>query len=101
MQFAGTERCIATDELQLAVRAAIALQRPLLVKGEPGTGKTMLAEEMASDPACRSTACTSSRRPRRNRGFTSTTRAKGRATANWATRVVQHIGHCIRKDVFW
>ena len=48
MQFAGTERYIATDELQLAVRAAIALQKPLLVKGEPGTGKTMLAEEVAA-----------------------------------------------------
>ncbi|MGE0726152.1 MAG: AAA family ATPase, partial [Alphaproteobacteria bacterium] len=48
MSFAGTERYIATDELQLAVRAAIALQKPLLVKGEPGTGKTMLAEEVAA-----------------------------------------------------
>jgi MoxR-like ATPase len=47
MQFEGTDRYIATDELQLAVRAAIALQKPLLVKGEPGTGKTMLAEEVA------------------------------------------------------
>ena len=47
MQFEGTDRYIATDELQLAVRAAVALQKPLLVKGEPGTGKTMLAEEVA------------------------------------------------------
>ena len=48
MSFTGTERYIATEELQLAVRAAIALQKPLLVKGEPGTGKTMLAEEVAA-----------------------------------------------------
>ena len=46
--FAGTERYIATDELQLAVRAAVTLEKPLLVKGEPGTGKTMLAEEVAA-----------------------------------------------------
>jgi MoxR-like ATPase len=38
MKFEGTERYVATDELKLAVNAAIALQRPLLIKGEPGTG---------------------------------------------------------------
>ncbi|MCD8513955.1 MAG: MoxR family ATPase [Nitrincola sp.] len=48
MQFTGTERYVATDELQLAVNAALTLQRPLLIKGEPGTGKTLLAEEVAS-----------------------------------------------------
>jgi len=48
MRFTGTESYVATDDLKIAVNAAIALERPLLVKGEPGTGKTVLAEEVAS-----------------------------------------------------
>jgi len=48
MSFAGTQRYIATPELMQAVNAAIALQKPLLIKGEPGTGKTLLAEEVAA-----------------------------------------------------
>jgi MoxR-like ATPase len=46
-KFQGTENYVATQDLMLAVNAAITLQRPLLVKGEPGTGKTLLAEEVA------------------------------------------------------
>ncbi|GGG28134.1 AAA family ATPase [Chelatococcus composti] len=47
MRFDGTDTYVATEDLKVAVNAAIVLERPLLVKGEPGTGKTVLAEEIA------------------------------------------------------
>ncbi|HWV12439.1 MAG TPA: MoxR family ATPase, partial [Sphingobium sp.] len=47
MRFEGTEDYVATDDLKVAVNAAVLLRRPLLVKGEPGTGKTVLAQEIA------------------------------------------------------
>src|SRR5687767_15239262 len=47
MRFEGTSNYIATDDLKVAVNAAVTLRRPLLVKGEPGTGKTVLAHEIA------------------------------------------------------
>lgn len=48
MNFTGTDKYVATKDLQMAVNAAVTLQRPLLIKGEPGTGKTLLAEEVAT-----------------------------------------------------
>ena len=48
MQFEGTKSYVATDDLKVAVNAAITLQRPLLIKGEPGTGKSVLAAEVAT-----------------------------------------------------
>src|SRR6201993_3204362 len=47
MRFTGTKDYVATDDLKVAVNASIVLERPLLIKGEPGTGKTVLAEEVA------------------------------------------------------
>ena len=49
MSFNGTENYITSNELKLAVNAAITLEKPLVIKGEPGTGKTMLAEEIAAN----------------------------------------------------
>jgi MoxR-like ATPase len=48
MRFEGTSNYVATDDLKVAVNAAVTLRRPLLVKGEPGTGKTILAHEIAA-----------------------------------------------------
>ena len=48
MKFEGTDRYVATDDLRIAVNAAITLERPLLIKGEPGTGKTQLAFEVSA-----------------------------------------------------
>lgn len=47
MKFTGTDTYVTTDDLNMAVNAAVTLERPLLVKGEPGTGKTLLAEQVA------------------------------------------------------
>jgi len=47
-KFTGTDNYVATEDLMIAVNAAVALERPLLIKGEPGTGKTVLAQEVAS-----------------------------------------------------
>lgn len=46
-RFQGTDQYVVTDDLMMAVNAAITLARPLLIKGEPGTGKTQLAQEIA------------------------------------------------------
>jgi len=46
-RFEGTDKYVATDDLRIAVNAAITLERPLLIKGEPGTGKTQLAFEVS------------------------------------------------------
>ncbi len=55
MRFEGTANYIATKDLKVAVNAAIALERPLLVKGEPGTGKTVLAAARWRQPHAAST----------------------------------------------
>ena len=47
MKFTGTDTYVASEDLMMAVNAAVTLERPLLIKGEPGTGKTMLAVEVA------------------------------------------------------
>ena len=68
MQFTSTDRYIATEDLKVAVNAAVTLQRPLLVKGEPGTGKTDLARQVAAALGLELIECHRPRRPDQARG---------------------------------
>ena len=100
-RFQGTETYVATDDLKMAVNAALNLQRPLLIKGEPGTGKTMLAEEVASALG----------RPLFQWHIKSTTKAhQGLYEYDAVSRLrdsqlgdekVRHIGNYIIKGVLW
>jgi MoxR-like ATPase len=101
MRFEGTDRYIATDDLKLAVNAALALERPLLIKGEPGTGKTLLAEEVAQSLA----------RPLKQWHIKSTTKAQqGLYEYDAVSRLrdsqlgdahVGDIAHYIKRGVLW
>jgi MoxR-like ATPase len=101
MRFEGTSTYVATADLKLAVNAAITLQRPLLIKGEPGTGKTMLAEEVAA----------ALRLPLLQWHVKSTTKAQqGLYEYDAVSRLrdsqlgddrVRHIGNYIVKGVLW
>src|SRR6478672_8948202 len=100
-RFTGTDRYVATDDLMMAVNAAVTLGRPLLVKGEPGTGKTQLAEEVAR----------SLERPLYRWHIKSTTKAQqGLYEYDAVSRLrdsqlgdprVQDIRHYIRQGVLW
>ena len=101
MRFTGTKDYVATQDLEVAVNAAIVLERPLLVKGEPGTGKTVLAEEIAKASRRRCSPGTSSRRPRPSRASTSTTRSRACATASSATRAFTTSPTTSRRGKLW
>ena len=74
MRFEGTGAYVVTDDLKVAVNAAIALERPLLVKGEPGTGKTVLAIEIAKALDAQLIEWHINPPPRRSRDFMNTMR---------------------------
>src|SRR5579864_7086059 len=84
MKFTGTKDYVATEDLKVAVNASIVLERPLLIKGEPGTGKTVLAEEVAKALNAPLLTWHIKSTPRRSRASTNTTRCRDCATASSA-----------------
>lgn len=85
-RFDGTDSYVATDDLKLAVNAALILQRPLLIKGEPGTGKTMLAEEVARALGRPLLQWHIKSTTKAHQACTNTTPSPAFATRSWATR---------------
>jgi MoxR-like ATPase len=100
MNFEGTQSYVATKDLQMAVNAAIRLQRPLLIKGEPGTGKTMLAEEVAEALKLPIIKWHIKSTTKAQQGSMNTTPCRGCATRNSATRV-HDISNYIVKGKLW
>ena len=72
-KFTGTSTYVATDDLMMAVNAAVTLERPILIKGEPGTGKTQLAIGWPTRLAGHCTSGTSNQRLKHSKVFTSMT----------------------------
>ena len=81
-KFEGTENYIATEDLRVAVNAAMTLERPLLIKGEPGTGKTVLAEEVSRALNMRLITWHVKSTTKANRGFMSMMRLRVCVTAS-------------------
>jgi len=86
MRFEGTSAYVATDDLKIAVNAAITLERPLLVKGEPGTGKTVLALETAKALSAPLIEWHVKSTTKALQDFMNTTPSRACATASSATR---------------
>ncbi len=102
MKFTGTKDYVATDDLEVAVNASIVLERPLLIKGEPGTGKTVLAEEVAQGARrAAPDAGTSSRPPRRSRACTNTTRCPRLRDSQLGDSRVSDISNYIKRGKLW
>lgn len=85
-RFKSTERYVASRDLEVAVNAAVTLQRPLLVKGEPGTGKTVLAYEVAMALGLPLIEWHIKSTTKHSRAFMSTTPSPGCVTGNSAIR---------------
>ena len=86
MKFTGTDSYVATDDLKIAVNAAVALERPLLVKGEPGTGKTELARQVAEALGLPMIEWHIKSTTKAQQGFMNTMPSVACATASLATR---------------
>ena len=101
MKFQGTENYVATDDLMVAVNAAITLQRPLLVKGEPGTGKTVLAEEIAKSLGKKLITWSIKSTTRAQQGLYEYDAVSRLRDSQLGDERVHHIGNYIVKGKLW
>jgi len=101
MNFTGTESYVATDDLQMAVNAAVTLQRPLLIKGEPGTGKTLLAEQVASALGKRFIQWNIKSTTKAQQGLYEYDAVSRLRDSQLGNEKVEDISHYIRKGKLW
>ncbi len=101
MRFEGGRNYIATDDLRVAVNAAIALERPLLVKGEPGTGKTELARQIAADLGMRLIEWSVKSTTRAQQGLYDYDAVGRLRDSQLGDARVRDIGHYIRRGKLW
>src|SRR3712207_199825 len=101
MRFNGTETYVATDDLKVAVNAAIVLERPLLVKGEPGTGKTVLAEEIAKGLGARLLTWNVKSTTKAQQGLYEYDAVSRLRDSQLGDPRVSEIGHYIRRGKLW
>src|SRR6188768_2488746 len=101
MRFKGSSSYVSTEDLTLAVNAAITLQRPLLVKGEPGTGKTMLAVEVARALGVPLLEWHIKSTTKAQQGLYEYDAVSRRRDSQLGDLRVQDIRHYIRKGVLW
>ena len=101
MRFTGTETYVATPDLTAAVNAAIVLERPLLVKGEPGTGKTVLAEEIAKGLGARLLTWNVKSTTKAQQGLYEYDAVSRLRDSQLGDPRVSEIGHYIRRGKLW
>ena len=101
MQFQGTDQYVATDDLRMAVNAAIALQRPLLIKGEPGTGKTLLAEQVAESLGLRLLSWNIKSTTKAQQGLYEYDAVSRLRDSQLGAEGVEDVGNYIKKGKLW
>src|SRR5699024_11211634 len=101
MQFQGTDQYVATEDLKMAVNASINLQRPLLIKGEPGTGKTLLAEQIAESLGLELISWNIKSTTKANQGLYEYDAVSRLRDSQLGTEGVENVANYLKKGKLW